>query len=105
MLLKVQFSNYEDRCPVLLQLICFHMYTLAQTVIGVGFFFSMSKGVIYIQCIDLQFLPEAFWPTGIVITFVCVCVCVCICVCVCLSVCQLLPCPRDNSSSVQARIT
>ena len=31
--------------------------------------------------------------------------CRCLLLCVCQSVCQLLACPRDNSGSVQARIT
>ena len=41
------------------------------------------------------FLPEASWPTDIVIA----------CVCVCLSVCQIHAFPRDNTSPVQAKIT
>ena len=42
------------------------------------------------------FTPGQFWPSGIVIAFVCVCLC--------QSVCQSLVCLRDNSGPIQARI-
>ena len=47
------------------------------------------------------FTRGQFWPSGIVVAWVCVCVCLS----VCLSVCQSRVCPRDNSSPVRARIT
>ena len=39
------------------------------------------------QHFEMHLLPEAFWPTGIVIA--CICVCVCICVCQFLLVCSI----------------
>ena len=43
----------------------------------------------------MPFLPEDFWPTGIVIACVCVCVSVYV---------PTFACPSDNSSHVPARI-
>ena len=54
----------------------------------------------YFQLAHFFFTRGQFWPSGIVIAYVCVCVRVC----VCQSVCQSLACPRDNSGRVQARI-
>ena len=58
------------------------------------------------------FTRGQFWPLGIVVACICACLvclsaCLSVCPSVCLhiSVCQLLVCPHDSSSLIQARIT